>query len=373
MTGSSRVLVAGAGIAGLATAKVLHDLGWAVDVVERRRDFLGTPTGLFLPGNGMRAFAALGAAAARRSCGSEITRLRLRAAGSSDEGEADLALVWPGAGPSLAIGRAAAQQALLEWCPVAVRPDISVDGLKLASDRVEVTLSAGTMEEYDLVVEADGAHSTVRRLAWPDVSARYAGECWWRGVVACPADLREWDACLCQEGTFLAMPIGGGLAYWVAGGYSAQQAGDSLAGRAARVRERFGDAGGVHSQVLDQVHDDSLVQYSPADEVWVEHPVRGRVVLLGDAAHATTPSMAQGAAMAAEDALVLGRELAVAPRVDEGLERYACRRAPRTRYVQETTGMRNRLAAMPLSDRLGVIAQWANLSEQSFAALVPEP
>ena len=75
MTGSGRVLIAGAGIVGLATAKVLHDLGWAVDVGERRRYFLDTPTGLFLPANGLRVFAAFGAAAALgpRGTGSSVS------------------------------------------------------------------------------------------------------------------------------------------------------------------------------------------------------------------------------------------------------------------------------------------------------------
>jgi 2-polyprenyl-6-methoxyphenol hydroxylase-like FAD-dependent oxidoreductase len=62
-------LVAGAGIAGLTAATALHDLGWAVDLVERRETLDVIPTGLFIPANGMRAFAALGAADALRSRG----------------------------------------------------------------------------------------------------------------------------------------------------------------------------------------------------------------------------------------------------------------------------------------------------------------
>ena len=120
-----------------------------------------------------------------------------------------------------------------------------------------------------------------------------------------------------------------------------------MSGRAARVRDRFRDATGSHLEVLEQVLDDASVQLSRGDEVWLEDPVRG-VVLVGDACHATTPSMAQGGSMAAEDALVLARELAGARGhgIDVALERYAARRQPRTRHVQETTAMRNRLAAL---------------------------
>jgi 2-polyprenyl-6-methoxyphenol hydroxylase-like FAD-dependent oxidoreductase len=239
---------------------------------------------------------------------------------------------------------------------------------------VQAQLSDGTAEEYDLVIGADGAHSTVRGRLWPDAAARYGGESWWRGVVACPAGLDDWSACFCQEGTFLGMPIGGGLAYWVAGRYSAEPFDDPVQGRAARVRERFGDVTGIHAKILGQVEDDSQVQFSPAEEVWVEEPVRGRVVLLGDAAHATTPSMAQGASMVAEDALVLTQELAEAPSLDQALARYAFRRLPRTRHVQQATAMRNGLAALSLADRTAfVVPKWAELSIGSFAALVPAP
>ena len=77
---------------------------------------------------------------------------------------------------------------------------------------------------------------------------------------------------------------------------------------------------------------------------------------------------------AAEDALVLLQELAAGPDIDEAPARYASRRRPRTAHVQETTAMRNGLAALPLEDRVGfVVPRWAELSTASFAALAPTP
>jgi 2-polyprenyl-6-methoxyphenol hydroxylase-like FAD-dependent oxidoreductase len=108
----------------------------------------------------------------------------------------------------------------------------------------------------------------------------------------------------------------------------------------------------------------------------VEDPVAGRVVLIGDAWHATTPSMAQGAAMAAEDVLVLAQELNRDPRPDaigDVLRRFAVRRLPRVRHVQETTALRNQLAALPLEQRLGMMPRWEEISVASFAPLVAEP
>jgi 2-heptyl-3-hydroxy-4(1H)-quinolone synthase len=108
----------------------------------------------------------------------------------------------------------------------------------------------------------------------------------------------------------------------------------------------------------------------------VEDPVAGHVVLIGDAWHATTPSMAQGAAMAAEDALVLAQELNRDHRpsaIGGALRRFAARRLARVRHVQETTAMRNQLAALPLEQRLGVVPHWEQISVASFAPLVSEP
>jgi 2-polyprenyl-6-methoxyphenol hydroxylase-like FAD-dependent oxidoreductase len=133
---------------------------------------------------------------------------------------------------------------------------------------------------------------------------------------------------------------------------------------------------GAPREVLDQVGDDALVQFSAADQAWVDDPVRGRVVLVGDAWHATTPSMAQGGSLAAEDALVLADELSRAPGregIDAALTRYVLRRMPRVRHVQDATGMRNQIAALPLSDRLIAVPSWEPLSIGSFAPLVPAP
>jgi 2-polyprenyl-6-methoxyphenol hydroxylase-like FAD-dependent oxidoreductase len=238
------------------------------------------------------------------------------------------------------------------------------------------TFHDGSTARYDLVVAADGAGSTVRGLLWPDAAARYGGESWWRGVVTCPPGLNDWTVTFCQAGNVITLPLGAGRVYWGAGVSRQAAFRDDLLGRAARVRDRFCDVTGVAGAVLDQVTDDAAVQFSAADTAWVEDPVAGRVVLIGDAWHATTPSMAQGAAMAAEDVLVLAQELNRDPRPDaigDVLRRFAVRRLPRVRHVQETTALRNQLAALPLEQRLGMMPRWEEISVASFAPLVAEP
>lgn len=132
MSSTPRALVAGAGIAGLTAAKVLHELGWEVDLVERQAASGAVPTGLFIPANGMRAFAALGAAEVLLSCGRVIERLRMQSSDGTAAGAADLAQVWPGVRPSAAVHRSRALRALAAWCPVAVREGADVQSLNPA-------------------------------------------------------------------------------------------------------------------------------------------------------------------------------------------------------------------------------------------------
>jgi 2-polyprenyl-6-methoxyphenol hydroxylase-like FAD-dependent oxidoreductase len=369
---TNRVLVAGAGIAGLTAATAFHDFGWDVDLVERRETLDAIPTGLFIPANGMRAFATLGVAGALRSRGREIERLNVRIAGGGASSSVPSEAIWPNVGPSIGIDRKTAVLTLMKSCPVTVQWGTAVQGLTQHDKSVTVTLSDGTRSDYDLVVGADGVNSTVRLQVWPDAIAQYAGDNWWRGVAPAPDDLDTWELCLCQQGVMLAEPIGEDLAYWTIGTYSAQPFDDPVTDRAERLRKQFSDADGPHAEILAQVEDDSRVQFSPAYQILLSHPVRGRVVLIGDAAHAIGPSMAQGASMSAEDVLVLTRELAWATDIDAALARYAIRRAARTRHVHETTAMRNRAAAQT-ENRPQLVQEWPRLSVQSYAALVPPP
>jgi 2-polyprenyl-6-methoxyphenol hydroxylase-like FAD-dependent oxidoreductase len=370
------VLVVGAGIAGLAAARAIRELGWDVSVVEQRPGFDGTGTGLFVPANGVRALAALGMLDGIACQGRRIGRLRVRGASGSPEAMACLDRVWPAVGPSIAIHRSLMREALLEAALVPVRMGVRLTGIAVGGGTVDVRFNDGGTARYDLVVGADGAGSAVRGLLWPDAVAAYAGESWWRGIVTCPPGLDDWTLTLCQAGNLVTIPLGADVAYWGAGVSCQAPFRDELPGRAARVRDRFADATGVAAAVLGQVTDDAAVQFSAADTAWVEDPVAGHVVLIGDAWHATTPSMAQGAAMAAEDALVLAQELNRDRRpsaIGDALRRFAARRLPRVRHVQDSTAMRNQLAALPLEQRLGVVPHWEEISVASFAPLVSEP
>ena len=159
MGGTSRipqVLIVGAGIAGLAAAGAIRELGWDVDVVEQGADFDGAGTGLFFPANGVRALAALGVLDGVACRGRRIGPLQVRSADGAAQAAARLDLVWPAVGPSLAVHRPLAQQALLEAALVPVRMGTRLTGIATEGTRVRAIFGDGGTASYDLVVGADG-------------------------------------------------------------------------------------------------------------------------------------------------------------------------------------------------------------------------
>jgi 2-polyprenyl-6-methoxyphenol hydroxylase-like FAD-dependent oxidoreductase len=129
--------------------------------------------------------------------------------------------------------------------------------------------------------------------------------------------------------------------------------GDPLAGRAARLQAIFEDFAPPVAEILERARD-ADIHHADIDELSEGPWVKGRVALLGDAAHALTPNMGQGAAMAIEDAWVLAEQLETARSVPEALARYEALRRPRVAAIQRRSRALGRLAQLE-SRRLGAV------------------
>ena len=216
--------------------------------------------------------------------------------------EVDLAELWDGVGPCLALHRADLHAVLLDGArDVPIRMGADVRGLREQDGTVSVEFGDGTAGEYDLVIGADGIRSTVRRLAFgDDATARPVGQVGWRFVTACPPEITTWSVMLGHRTAFLTIPIGNGRVYCYCDVVSSS--GEDRDDDLGRLFSGFAEP---VPEPLDSVAGRDLVHRSTIEEVALDSWVRGRVVLIGDAAHATSPNMAEGAAMALEDALVL--------------------------------------------------------------------
>jgi 2-polyprenyl-6-methoxyphenol hydroxylase-like FAD-dependent oxidoreductase len=333
-----RVLVVGAGIAGLAAARTLRAWGASVEMVERVRVAGADGAGIYLPGNASRALDRLGLGGLVAAASVPIQRQRFLDRRGRVLADIDLADVWRGVGPCLSLPRATLHEVLLEGARgVAIRwgctPATIVAG--------EVGFSDGTARGYDLIIGADGVHSSVRRLVF-GTPARPVGQHARRFVVDRPDADPAWSARLGPGTVFLTIPIGGGRLYCYCDGPGTDSPAplrELLAGYAEPVPalldalDAAGDRAGLHS--------------APVQEVTLPGWSRGRVVLIGDAAHATSPNMAEGAAMALEDAIALADSLRDAASTADALRTFEVRRRPRTGWVLAHTRSRDRTRTLP--------------------------
>ncbi|MFY1691010.1 FAD-dependent oxidoreductase [Plantactinospora sp. WMMB782] len=354
-------VVVGAGIGGLCAALALRRQGWQVTVLERAPAFGAVGAGITLLSNALTGLAALGVDERIRAAG------RVEAAGGTRTADgrwlsrldaADLAGQL--GTESLGIHRATLHEILRAALPegTAVRTGAEVvevvagppAEVSYVSDGVRDTLRA------DLVVGADGLRSAVRRRLWPDVPApAYVGTTAWRGVTAAPWTGELLVAITWAPGAEFGMvPLGDGRVYWF-GAVNAPEGGrtpDEL--RAAR--ERFGSWHAPIPALLDATDPQGVLRN---DLYHLGTPlgsyVTGAVALLGDAAHAMTPNLGQGAAQAIEDAVVLGSSLADGVEVSTGLARYDAQRRPRSQQVARASYLVGRFGQQlsnPLAVRL---------------------
>ncbi len=334
-----RVLIAGAGIAGLALARTLRQRDISFEVVERVTEWETTGAGLYLPGNAVRGLGDLGIGPAVAARANPIRRQRLRDHRGRRLAEIDVDRFWDGVGSCLAINRAALHEVLRDaTAEVPMRLGTAVtrvdDG---AAPRAH--FSDGSTSSYDLVVGADGVHSTIRSLVLGGPPARFVGQASWRFLAPGFPDIADWTVMLGRGRAFLTVALGQGLVYC----YADLNTSDPDSAGSEDWRDSFADFADPVPRLLEH---GAKAYFSPIEEVVPSVSTAHRVVLVGDAAHASSPNMAQGAALAVEDALVLAELLATQP-VDRALTAYTERRKARVAWVQQQTHRRDRTRSLP--------------------------
>ncbi|WP_036554540.1 FAD-dependent monooxygenase [Nocardioides insulae] len=336
------VLVVGAGIAGLASARTLHEWGATVEVIDRQPAPPLGGTGIFLPGNSVRALGLLGIGSevARRAIGIDRQQTLDHRGRTLFEIETDS--LWHGVAPCLALHRADLHRVLLTGLgDISVRWAASPEAVTFDDAGVTVTVD-GTPSRYDLVLGADGVHSTVRHLTFGPGAVQKVGQWARRFVVKHDVEPATWSVRLGRGSAFLTIPIGEDQVYCYVDGplNDHRSLRDLLAGYADPVPSLL-DALDAHNDTA------AAMQTGDIEEVIVGSWVRDTVLLIGDAAHATSPNMAQGAGLAIEDAAVLAETLDSATDLGAALTMFERRRRPRTDWVREQTHRRDRARELP--------------------------
>jgi 2-polyprenyl-6-methoxyphenol hydroxylase-like FAD-dependent oxidoreductase len=219
---------------------------------------------------------------------------------------------------------------------VPVRMGTTVESLDDRGDAVEVVFSDGRRGRYDLVVGADGIRPKVRALAFGRFDPKLAGFGSWRAILPCPPGLEKMIWMWGKGKTLGLLPVARGLVYFAGVTKEDGKIRYRQEDLPLLFREKFGSFGGFVPEVLASISSPDQVLYTAMEEVKLPPPwFTGRIVVLGDAAHAATPFWAQGAAMAIEDAILLAQLLAQHPSPAPALEEWMKRRYDRCMFVQE--------------------------------------
>jgi 2-polyprenyl-6-methoxyphenol hydroxylase-like FAD-dependent oxidoreductase len=346
MTGIRTVLVVGGGIAGLTAATGLARQGVGVDVVELHDRPAGAA--ITIQNRAVDGLAEIGVLDRLLAEGVPRTSRDFfsyfDAAGNPvptpplpRRPDADLPQAVVIHRERLArILRDAADEAGAD-----VRVGLTVDALVQNGDTVTATLSDGTTGSYDLVVGADGVRSRTRSLLLGDeVAPRYSGTTMFRWVVAGVPDVGPAGFYQSESGLNVVARLRDGSLYLATGRPYPEKPGRIPPQDARRiVRENLsGFTAPLIVEMRGRLTDDAEIMVNDYDWLLTPNPWhRGRVLLIGDAAHATTATLASGGGMAIEDAVVLGDEVAAGGVPDEVLERFMKRRFERVRLVVETS------------------------------------
>ena len=361
MPGPLRILIVGGGIAGLTLAAALHQRRFDVHLVERDTIWRPVGGGIAVQPNGIRVLHSLGLGDAVERAGATLRRWMFRDRHGELLCSVDLEALWGEVGPFIGVGRVGLHEALLAGTAglVPCRLGTWVASLRQEDHGVSVGFGDGTRSEYDLVVGADGISSAVRQLAALGTPPVYGGQMVWRSLA--PFRSPEPDGGSLQfwlgDGLFFGLcPAGNGLTYGFANA-TVPRFHDPVEGRLERLRVRFAGFGGQIRDYLATLHADAQIHCGPIE--WLE-PDRwhvGRVVLIGDAAHASSPMMGQGGCMAMEDALVLAETLHASADVEGALDLFAVRRKPRVEWVQRESRAVGEMLRIPPERRDAVLRE----------------
>jgi 2-polyprenyl-6-methoxyphenol hydroxylase-like FAD-dependent oxidoreductase len=342
----TRILIIGGGIGGLTAAVALRRRGFEATVYEAAPELRPVGKGIWVPTNAMQVLHRLGLGDAVVKAGWPLERIQLRTAAGRLLLDGDLHRVKAKYGhTTVSIHRAALVRVLAEALPPgALRFGHRCTGVEPDGAGVAARFTGGAQARGDLLVAADGIRSAVREQVFPGVPLRYSGLTCYRGIanLDLPADLAR----VCWEvwgglARFGFSAIGPRQVYWfapiTAPADSPQPSGEALAAQYADFPVPIPDIL-RHTPAEEFIRTD-LYDFAPIDRWW-----SGRVVLLGDAAHAMTPNLGQGGAQAVEDAYVLADRLAGCATVEEALREYERLRLPKVRWVVNTAWRFGRLA-----------------------------
>jgi 2-polyprenyl-6-methoxyphenol hydroxylase-like FAD-dependent oxidoreductase len=341
MLGSYRALVVGAGPAGLSAAISLRKAGFGVDVLERTPDRAVLGSELLVASPALRALDLIGAADRVAEAGVPIEGVSFFASNGAPVAKVPFHKITRSElPPSVGITRSALHAAIsdsAEGLDIKVAHNMSVQALVDEGAGIRATRTDGFECYYDFVVGADGIASQVRQLRFPETSKPpYSGQCVWRASVP-----RRTEAALYggfgQRANAGLITVSADESYLFCLVAHATPPRPDAANYVELLQDALSEFEGPLGEARRLIDGSRTIHFSPMWAGVMPLPwTDGRAILIGDAAHATTPHLGYGAGLAIEDGVVLGWVMRDTPDVASGLHTFGERRVERSRMVVET-------------------------------------
>ncbi|WP_042991345.1 FAD-dependent monooxygenase [Vibrio mimicus] len=343
MNGKPSALIIGTGIGGLSCAIALKKIGWSVRLFEKAESLRATGSGLSVMSNASAAMKKLldidlglehyGAAIRnfeiRHKSGLLLKRLPFQEI-AEEQGA-----------PSVCISRERLQRALLDQLgDVDISFGKRVNGYTEADDAVHVNFEDGTITSGDILIGADGFHSAVREAIGTASTIQEAGYICWLALVkySHPQITPGYVVHYWGKGKRIGIiDIGNGWVYWWGTANMQNREAQQWRGTNSDVAKVYSGWPDIVSDIILSTRSESIISVDAKDRSFPQTWSKGRVTLLGDAAHPMLTSLGQGAGVSIEDAAVLGHVLRDAEDYSAALRRYEAIRQPRARAIVEAS------------------------------------
>jgi 2-polyprenyl-6-methoxyphenol hydroxylase-like FAD-dependent oxidoreductase len=343
--------ILGGGIAGLTTAIALKQQGHEIEIFEAAPQLQPVGAGLGLGANAIKALQKIGIVNGIIAAGRKLPAFSFyNHKGTLLNSTNTAALSQKYGLDNFTIHRAALHQQLLSY--LAGTPlylSKKATGFAQNDGQTVVKFADGTQHTAQYLIVADGIHSAIRQQLLPTIEPQYAGYVCWRAVIDSSGFLiNEASETFGPRGRFGLVPLANNQLYWFACINAPKNSATHKNYTIDDLRKNFACYRTPIKNVLDKTTNNQLIFGEIADLPPIEKFAFGNILLIGDAAHATTPNMGQGACQAIEDAAVLAAELEKTNQIQTAFKNYENKRRERTRYITLQ------------SRKIGQVAQWQN-------------
>ena len=341
------IAIIGGGITGLTTALALNKLGFSCKVYEQAPQLNEIGAGIWMQPNAMKVLNWLGIGDEIRQAGTQLENVAITNQNLVPLRKPNNQFVTDNKGNKItSIHRAKLQDVLYQSLPSeTVFLGHDYQGHSIENDKVIINFK-GKKIQADILLGADGIHSKVRNQLVPNSKIRYSGQTCWRGIsdINLPKNL---SACGYEawghQIRFGFANVAKNKVYWFAV-VKAPQRQNGPANLKQHLLDTFNDFDKTVAEIIKNTPEEKVLHNDIIDLKRIDQWSQGRVCLLGDAAHATTPNMGQGAGQGVEDAYYFSNILSHHSDYEKAFEAFEKERRKKVDYIVNTSWQFGKMA-----------------------------